>query len=49
MNSGGPMLIVFIILAVILIGVFVAFWRRDRGRSREVSDDSKRFDSDPGR
>jgi hypothetical protein len=35
------------ILAVILVGAFLAVWLRDKGRSNDVADDAGRFDTDP--
>jgi hypothetical protein len=37
------------ILAVILVGAFLAVWLRDKNRSQEVADDPGRLDTDSTR
>jgi hypothetical protein len=46
MDGATGMAILIGILAVILVGAFLAVWMRDKGRSNEVADDSGRLDSD---
>jgi hypothetical protein len=45
--NAGPMVVLVIVLAVILVGGFLVVWMRDKNRSQAVAEDSGRFDSDP--
>ena len=46
MGSFATMAIVVGVLAVVLIGVFVFLWTRDKSRSDSVADDPARMDTD---
>jgi hypothetical protein len=46
MDATG-MVVLIIVLAVILVGGFMAVWMRDKNRSHAVAEDSGRFDADP--
>ncbi len=46
MNSFAIMAVLIVVVAVILIGVFIALWTRDKSRSDEVADDGTRLDTD---
>ncbi len=45
--DAGPMIVLVIVLAVILVGGFLVVWLRDKNRSHAVAEDSGRFDADP--
>jgi len=45
--DGTGMAILLGVLAVILVGAFLAVWMRDKRRSHETAHDSGRLDSDP--
>jgi uncharacterized membrane protein YqiK len=45
--NAGPMVVLVIVLAVILVGGFLVVWMRDKNRSHAVAEDSGRFDGDP--
>ncbi len=47
MGSFASMAILVGVLAVIMVGVFVFLWSRDKGRSDSVAEDSARLDTDP--
>lgn len=49
MGSAAWMAVLIGVLAVILVGAFLAVWMRDRNRSHEVADDQGRFEADPSR
>jgi hypothetical protein len=49
MDGVMGMTILLGIVALLLVGFFMAFWKRDKDRSRDVSDDSGRFQADPSR
>jgi hypothetical protein len=46
MGSFAAMAIVVGVLAVVMIGVFMFLWTRDRNRSNSVAGDPERFDTD---
>jgi hypothetical protein len=46
MDATG-MVVLIIVLAVILVGGFMAVWMRDKSRSESVAENSGRFDADP--
>ena len=45
--NAGPMIVLVLVLAVILVAGFLTVWMRDKSRSHSVSKDSGRFDGDP--
>jgi hypothetical protein len=47
MGSATSMAILIGVLALILVGAFLAVWTRDRNRSHEQSGDPARTDTDP--
>ncbi|HET6562317.1 MAG TPA: hypothetical protein VFG72_10615 [Marmoricola sp.] len=47
MGSFATMAFVFGIVAVLLIGVFMFLWTRDKGRSNDVADNPERLDTEP--
>jgi hypothetical protein len=49
MDSVTAMAVLIGILAVVLVGGFIAVWMRDKGRSNEVADDAGRLDTDPSK
>ena len=46
MDSAGTVAIFLVVLAVLIIGGFMAVWSRDVSRSKKVADNKQRLNTD---
>jgi hypothetical protein len=46
MDSAGTVAIFLVVLAVLIIGGFMAVWSRDVSRSKKVADNNERLNTD---